>query len=54
MFDADGTVTLKETGQITISVTQKYKEIPLYFQNTLNIGNIYFDKSQNGYWTWAI
>ena len=54
MFDADGTVTLKETGQITISVTQKYKEIPLYFKNTLNIGNIYFDKSQNGYWTWAI
>ena len=54
MFDADGTVTLKETGQITISVTRKYKEIPLFFKEYLSIGNIYFDKSQNGYWTWAI
>ncbi len=26
MFDADGTVVLKSTGQITIGVTQKYKE----------------------------
>jgi hypothetical protein len=31
MFDAEGTVTIKKTGQITISATQKYKEIPLHF-----------------------
>jgi len=54
MFDADGTVTLKETGEITLSVTQKYKEIPLLFLHTLKIGNIYYDKSQNGYWSWRV
>jgi hypothetical protein len=54
MFDADGTVTLKETGQMTLSVTQLYKEIPLAFKDALNIGNIYFDKSQNGSWVWVI
>lgn len=54
MFDADGTVTLKENGQITLSVTQKYKEIPVFFKESLNIGNIYYDKSQNGYWSWSI
>ncbi len=54
MFDADGTVTLKEGGQITISVTQKYKEIPLNYKDTFNFGNLYFDKSQNGYWSWAV
>jgi hypothetical protein len=31
MFDADGTVTIKKTGQITIAIGQKYKEVPLYF-----------------------
>lgn len=54
MFDADGTVTLKENGQVTISVTQKYKEIPLFFKETFNIGYLYFDKSQNFYWSWAV
>lgn len=54
MFDADGTVILKKNGQVTISVTQKYKEIPLLFKETFNIGYLYFDKSQNGYWSWAV
>jgi len=55
MFDADGTVTLNLTSfpQITISVTQKFKEIPEHFQKNFG-GSLYYDKSQNGYWTWAV
>ena len=54
MLDADGTVTLKKTGQITIGVTQKYKDnIELAFKTILG-GNIYFDKSQNGYYKWQV
>jgi LAGLIDADG-like domain len=49
MFDADGTVTLKNTGQITIGVTQKYKENIKAFKTILG-GEIYYDKSQNGYY----
>jgi hypothetical protein len=53
MLDADGTVTLKKTGQITIGVTQKYKENILAFETILG-GNIYLDKSQNGYYKWQV
>lgn len=53
MLDADGTVTLKKTGQITIGVTQKYKDNILAFKTILG-GNIYFDKSQNGYYKWQV
>lgn len=56
MFDADGCITLNLTQpfpQITVSVTQKYKEIPQTFKLFFN-GSLYYDKSQNGYWTWAI
>ncbi|KAF8054282.1 BI4 (mitochondrion) [Scenedesmus sp. PABB004] len=57
MFDADGTVTLNWKGrsrpQITISVTQKYKQIPNYYIEVFG-GSLYFDKSQNGYWRWRV
>ena len=56
MFDADGTVTLKhnkESPQITFSVTQKDKSVPMAFYNVFG-GSLYFDKSQNGYWTWRV
>ena len=53
MFDADGTVTLKTTGQITIGVTQKLNENIIAFERILG-GNIYLDKSQNGYYKWQV
>jgi hypothetical protein len=65
MFDADGCITLNlshndcvvsfanENPQITISVTQKYKEIVNVFFMVFG-GSVYLDKSQNGYWTWAV
>lgn len=56
MFDADGTVTLNNTTrypQITISVCQKYKEIPLYFMIHFG-GGLYMDKSHNMYWKWSV
>lgn len=56
MFDADGCVTLNTEStfpQITVSVTQKYKEVPQAFVETFG-GSLYLDKSQNGYWTWAV
>ena len=56
MFDADGCITLNQTPlfpQITVKVTQKYKEIPQTFVNFFG-GSLYYDKSINGYWTWAI
>jgi hypothetical protein len=57
MFDADGTVTLnfinKTSPQITISVTQKYIEIPQMYKQAFG-GSLFFDKSQNGYYTWAV
>ena len=56
MFDADGCVTLNLTPsfpQITISVTQKEKKILKAFQEVFG-GSLYYDKSQNGYWTWAV
>lgn len=57
MFDADGTVTLNwKAGshpQITISVTQKYQQIPNFYIQTFG-GCLYIDKSQNGYWRWRV
>jgi hypothetical protein len=56
MFDADGCVTLNTEStfpQITVSITQKYKEVPQAFVETFG-GSLYLDKSQNGYWTWAV
>nr|YP_009944735.1 hypothetical protein [Ankistrodesmus falcatus]QMS48904.1 hypothetical protein [Ankistrodesmus falcatus] len=56
MFDADGTVRLNLTTpypQIAVSVTQKYKEVPEAYKLVFG-GSLYYDKSQNGYWTWAV
>lgn len=58
-FDADGTLRLNlstraRPPQCTLSVTQKQQEMVLLFKNTFNIGSIYFDRSQNGYWTWTV
>nr|YP_009054684.1 hypothetical LAGLIDADG homing endonuclease [Ourococcus multisporus]AIK29172.1 hypothetical LAGLIDADG homing endonuclease [Ourococcus multisporus] len=56
MFDADGCITFNLSGkfpQITVSVTQKYKEIPLAFKKVFK-GSLYYDKSKNGYWSWAV
>lgn len=39
--------------QITISVTQKDKSVPLAFREVFG-GSLFFDKSQNGYWTWSV
>ena len=55
-FDADGTINYSfknNVPQLTISVTNKYLQDVEYY-NILNIGNIYFDKSQNGYFKWSI
>lgn len=57
MFDADGTVTqntAKKYPQLTMSVCQKYKEIPSMFVNAFGVGSLFYDKSQNGYWQWSI
>jgi hypothetical protein len=56
MFDADGCVSLNTTStfpQITVSVSQKYIEIPKAYQKVFG-GSLYHDKSLNGYWTWAV
>jgi len=55
-FDADGTITysLKNNyPQLTISVTNKLL-IDVEMYKNLFGGNIYFDKSQNGYYKWSI
>ena len=53
MFDADGSVTLKSTGQLTIGVTQKYKDNIREFKRVLG-GELYLDKSQNHYTKWQV
>lgn len=56
MFDADGSVTLNLCGkfpQMTVKVTQSFKEIPQYYQDCFVFGCMYYDNSQNGYWSWA-
>lgn len=55
-FDADGTITFSIKNnvlQLTISVTNK-KEIDVIDFKTVFGGNIYLDKSQNGYYKWSI
>jgi len=53
-FDADGTIGYyskdpKDRIQLTLSVTNKLYADVLHFYNCFG-GNIYFDKSQNGYY----
>jgi ubiquinol-cytochrome c reductase cytochrome b subunit len=57
-FDADGTVTFSLKGQtlspqLTISVCNKLLIDVSYFKEIFR-GNIYFDRSQNGYYKWSI
>ena len=57
-FDANGTITLSLNGkplvpQLTINVTNKLFIDVSYFKNIFG-GNIYFDRSQNGYYKWSI
>ena len=57
-FDADGIITLSLKGvnrnpQLTISATNKLLIDVSYFKEIFG-GNIYFDKSQNGYYKWSI
>ena len=55
-FDADGTINYSfknNVPQLTISVTNKYLQDVQEYKNILG-GNIYFDKSQNGYYKWSI
>ena len=55
-FDADGTITYSIKGgypQLTISVTNKLLIDIIEFKNIFN-GNVYFDKSKNGYYKWCI
>ena len=55
-FDADGTITYSIKNsypQLTISVTNKLREDVTKFKDIFG-GNIYFDKSQNGYYKWSL
>lgn len=55
-FDADGTITYSMKNnypQLTISVTNKLLVDVASFQKIFG-GNVYFDKSQNGYYKWSI
>jgi LAGLIDADG endonuclease len=57
-FDADGTITISSKGnynnyQLVISVTNKLLVDVIHYKDIFN-GNIYFDKSQNGYYKWTI
>lgn len=55
-FDADGTITYSiknDNPQLSISVTNRLLIDVADFKNIFK-GNIYFDKSQNGYYKWSI
>lgn len=55
-FDADGTITYSiknKYPQLTISVTNKLYIDVIGYKNVFG-GNVYFDKSQNGYYKWSI
>lgn len=57
-FDADGTITFSLKGkslspQLTISVCNKLLIDVSYFKEIFG-GNIYFDRSKNGYYKWSI
>lgn len=48
-FDAEGYFSIRNNYTLTISVSQKNKEILEEIQKVFGIGNIYYDKSWNGY-----
>lgn len=48
-FDAEGYFSIRNNYTLTISVGQKNKEILEEIQKVFGIGNIYYDKSWNGY-----
>lgn len=57
-FDADGTITFSFKGdnlipQLTISVCNKLLVDIHYFKEIFG-GNIYYDRSQNGYYKWSV
>jgi LAGLIDADG endonuclease len=57
-FDADGTITFSLKGknnspELTISVCNKLLIDISYYKEVFG-GNIYFDRSQNGYYKWSI
>lgn len=55
-FDADGTITISiknNRPQITISVTNKHLCDVQWFKDIFG-GYIYFDTSQNGYYSWTV
>ena len=57
-FDSDGTITYSLKGihkipHLTISVTNKLLVDVIYFKQIFG-GNIYYDRSQNGYYKWSI
>jgi hypothetical protein len=57
-FDSVGTITFSLKGeynipQLTISVSNKLLADVIHFKETFG-GNIYFDRSQNGYYKWSI
>lgn len=57
-FDADGTVTFSFKGkgqhpQLSIRVTNKNKADVTLFEEAFG-GCCYYDKSQNGYYTWSV
>ncbi len=56
-FDADGTVTSSIKGkypqlQLRIGVTNKEERDVIYYKERFG-GNIYYDRSQNGYYVWS-
>lgn len=53
MFDSDGAIRMNPNFQITISVTSKHRHIVENFLEKFG-GSLYCDRSQNGYWTWAV
>lgn len=48
-FDAEGYFSIRNNYTLTISVSQKSKEILEEIQKVFGVGNIYYDKSWNGY-----
>lgn len=53
VFDSDGSIFWNNKNNLVISVGQKYKEIPDYF-NKLFGGRVYYNKQETGSWYWRI
>ena len=56
LIDADGTITMSlknDRPQLSVRVTNKLLVDVSYFQDIFG-GAIYFDSSQNGYYSWSI